>query len=80
MMNRICIVMHKEHKALKNTRVRDAFKNAFGSEPSSIRAEHKSIVVLTEEELKEGKVKKFADNLGSHGEIVGSDDSYSIKL
>ena len=80
MLNRISIITRKDSKGLKNIRIKGAFKNAFGVEPDEIRVEKRNIIVHTSLELKENKVRKFADNLGSYSQFMGSDDSYSFKL
>ena len=80
MLNRICIITRKDSHGLQNARIKGAFKNVFGQEPQSIRIDGRNIIVHTNIELKESKVRRFADNLGSYSQFVGVDDSYSFKL
>lgn len=65
MLNRICITPQKGCQGLSNARIKSAFKNIFSEEPVMIRSEGKNIIVHTPLELKDKKVRRFADKLGT---------------
>lgn len=80
MLNRICITPQKGCQGLSNARIKSAFKNIFSEEPVMIRSEGKSIIVHTPLELKDKKVRRFADKLGTFTQFQGRNNSFSFKL
>ena len=79
MLNRICITPQKGCQGLSNARIKSAFKNIFSEEPVMIRSEGKSIIVHTPLELKDKKVRRFADKLGTFTQFQGGNNSFSFK-
>ena len=80
MLNRICITPQKGCQGLTNARLKAAFKNIFSEDSVMIRSEGKKIIIHTPLELKEKKVRKFADKLGSFTQFKGGDNSFSFSL
>ena len=80
MLNRICITPQKGSQGLSNARIKSAFKNVFSEDPVMIRSEGKKIIVHTPLELKEKRVRRFADKLGSVTEFKGESNSFSFNL
>ena len=80
MLNRICIMPQKGCQGMSNARIIGAFKSVFSEEPVKIRTEGKNIIVHTSLEIKEKKVRRFADRLGSYTQFKGENNSYSFKL
>lgn len=80
MLNRICITPQKGSHGLTNARLNSAFKNVFSEDPVMIRTEGKNIIVHTPLELKEKKVRRFANKLGSFTNFQGGNNSFSFKL
>ncbi len=80
MLNRICITPQKGCKGLSNSRIKSAFKNIFSKDPVTIRSEGKNIIVHTQLELKEKKVRRFAGKFGSFTKFEGRDNSFSFNL
>ncbi len=80
MLNRICITPQKGCQGLSNARIKSAFKNIFSEEPVMIRSEGKNIIVHTPLELKDKKVRRFADKLGAFTQFKGENNSFSFKL
>lgn len=80
MLNRICITPQKGCQGLSNARIKAAFKSVFSEEPVMIRTESKQVIVHTPLELKEKRVKKFADKLGSYTQFKGNNNSFAFKL
>lgn len=80
MLNRICITPQKGCQGLSNARIESAFKNVFSEKPIMIRTEGKNIIVHTPLELKEKRVRKFANKLGSYTKFQGNNNSFSFKL
>ena len=80
MLNRICITPQKGCQGLSNARIKSAFKNVFLEEPVMIRSEGKSIIVHTPLELKDKKVRRFANKLGTFTQFHGENNSFSFRL
>lgn len=80
MLNRICITPQKGCQGMSDARIKVAFKNVFSEEPVKIRTEGKKIIVHTQLELKEKRVRRFADKLGSYTQFKGENNSYAFKL
>ncbi|MCI8548925.1 MAG: hypothetical protein HFJ38_08630 [Bacilli bacterium] len=80
MLNRICITPQKGCQGISNARIKSVFKNIFSEEPVMIRTEGKKIIVHTSLELKDKKVRRFADKLGSYTQFKGGSNSYSFNL
>lgn len=80
MLNRICITPQKGCKGLSNSRIKSAFKNIFSEDPVKVLPEGKSIIVHTQLELKDKKVRRFAGKLGSFTKFEGRDNSFSFNL
>lgn len=80
MLNRICITPQKGCQGLSNARIKSAFKNVFSEDPVMIRTEGKKIIVHTPLELKEKKVRRFADKLGSVTKFKGESNSFAFNL
>lgn len=80
MLNRICIMPQKGCQGLSNARIASAFKSVFSTDPVMIRSEGRNIIIHTQLELKDKKVRRFADKLGSYTQFKGADNSYSFKL
>lgn len=80
MLNRICITPSKGCKGLSSSRIKSAFKNIFSEEPMKVLPEGKSIIVQTQLELKDKKVRRFAGKLGSFTKFEGRDNSFSFNL
>jgi hypothetical protein len=80
MLNRICITTQKGCQGLSNARIESAFKNIFSENPVMIRLEGKNIIVHTNLELKDKKVRIFAGKLGNFTKFQGENNSFSFKL
>lgn len=80
MLNRICITPQKGCQGMSNARIESAFRNIFSVKPVMIRTEGKKIIVHTPLELKEKRVRRFADKLGSYTKFKGESNSYSFNL
>lgn len=80
MLNRICITPQKGCQGLSNARIKSAFKSVFSEDPVMIRSEGKKIIVHTPLELKEKKVRRFADKLGSFTKFKGESNSFAFNL
>lgn len=80
MLNRICIKVQKGSQGMSNNRIKAAFKSIFAEEPVMIRAEGRNVIIHTPLELKEKRVRRFADKLGAYTSFKGKDNSYSFNL
>ena len=80
MLNRITIMPQKGCKGMSNARIVSLFKASFGTDPIMIRTEGRNIIVHTQLELNEKKVRKFAKKMGEFTQFKGTDNSYSFKL
>ena len=79
MLNKICIKPQKGCQGLSNDRIVSAFISIFCEKPK-IRTEGRNIIINTHIELKEKRVRRFADKLGSYTNFKGKDNSYSFNL
>ena len=80
MLNRITIMPQKGCQGMSNARINSLFKATFGSAPVMIRTEGRNIIVHTQLELTDKKVRKFAKKMGEYTQFKGCYNSYSFKL
>lgn len=66
--------------SLSNERIKLAFRHVFKEEPEAIRAESRSLVIYTSQELNEKKVRRFAAKIGVFIHFKAEKNSYSFMI